>query len=84
MTTITAINIAAAEATLIAANKALDEALAAWKAKFDAEHPEGPVAAFFAGTAQDSDELKALQATLTARNIEAHEAREALQEARGW
>ena len=79
----TTINIAAAEATMVAANKALDEALAAWKAQFDAEHPEGPVDAFFA-SAQDSDELKALQATLTARNIEAHEAREALQEARGW
>ena len=83
MTTITATEIAAAEATLIAAEKALDKALVAWKAQFDAEHPEGPVDAFFA-SAQDSDELKALQATLTARNIEAHEAREALQEARGW
>ena len=82
MTTTTATEIAAAEATLIAAEKALDEALAAWKAKFDAEHADrSAISAFFTG---DSDELKALQATLTARNIEAHEAREALQEARGF
>ena len=82
MTTITATKIAAAEATMIAANKALDEALAAWKAKFDAEHADrSAISAFFTG---DSAELQALQATLTARNIEAHEAREALQEARGW
>ena len=80
----TTINIAAAEATMVAAEQARNEAHAAWSAQFELEHPEGAIAAFFAGTAQDSDELKALQATLTARNIEAHEAREALQEARGW
>ena len=78
----TTTNIAAAEATMVAANKALDEALAAWKAQFDAEHADrSAISAFFTG---DSAELQALQATLTARNIEAHEAREALQEARGW
>ena len=79
----TTINIAAAEATMVAAEQARNEAHAAWSAQFELEHPEGAVDAFFA-SAQDSDELKALQATLTARNIEAHEAREALQEARGW
>ena len=80
----TTINIAAAEAAMIAAEQARNEALAAWKTQFDAEHPEGPLAAFFAGSAHDSDQLKALTEALNIRNLEAHEAREALQEARGW
>ena len=77
-------NIAAAEATKVAAEQARNEAHAAWSAQFELEHPEGPIAAFFAGTAQDSDELKALTATLTECNITAHEAREAFHAARGW
>ena len=80
----TTTNIAAAEATMIAAEQARNEAHAAWKAQFELEHPEGPLAAFFAGTDHDSDQLKALTETLHIKNIEAHEAREAFFEARGW
>ena len=80
----TTINIAAAEATMVAAEQARNEAHAAWSAQFDLEHPEGPVAAFFAGSAHDSDQLKALTEALHIRNLEAHEAREAFFEARGW
>ena len=80
----TTINIAAAEATMIAANKALSEASDAWQAQFDAEYPEGAIAAFFSGPATDSDELKALTATLTVCSIAAYEAREAFYAARGW
>ena len=80
----TTTNIAAAEATMVAAEQALNEAHAAWSAQFDLEHPEGPIAAFFAGAANDSDQLKALTEALRVRNLEAHEAREAFFEARGW
>ena len=80
----TTINIVAAAAAMVAANRALSEAADAWQAQFDAEHPEGAIAAFFAGPDEESDELKALTATLTECNIAAHEAREAFYAARGW
>ena len=80
----TTTNIAAAEAAMVAANKALSEASDAWQAQFNAEHPEGAIAAFFAGPTEESDELKALTATVTACSIAAHEAREAFHAARGF
>ena len=80
----TTTNIAAAEATMVAAEKACNEAHAAWIAQFELEHPEGHIAAFFAGSANDSDQLKALDEALHVASLEAYEAREAFFEARGW